>query len=106
MRIRFIKILPILVLTFRLKGGLNQIIFLFRFIFPVLVGGENFMLILCPLESNAFSYIGLAISNSFSLHEMLEILWLIIIGSCFKIVGGWFEFVFMYKGTLLGLRYG
>ena len=84
--------LPILDLTFLLKGGLNQVTFLFLFF--VLVGvflafGSNFNLCLYSLASRAAWYGGMAVIKISSLAEILESLFSIFLGRFLRIEGGW-----------------
>ena len=76
--------LPILVLTFLLKGGLNHVTFLFLVL--VLGGlslalGSNLSLCLKPLASRAAWYGGMAVVKISSLAETLESLFSIFLGT-------------------------
>ena len=84
-----------LVLTFKEKGGLYHIIFLFHFFFFSFI---NISLdLICenvsvkPLLLNAFLYVSFALLNMFSPQEMSEICLLTDFASSFKILGGWFD---------------
>ena len=39
-------------------------------------------------------------------HELLEIRLLIIAGICLMMLGGWFDWTWMYRASLLGFLYG
>ena len=85
---------PTFVLTFKEKGGLYHIIFLFLFFFSsllMLVRLSGLIYVnppVKPLFFNAFSYVIFALLNTFSLQEMSEIHLFIALGSFFKMLGG------------------
>ena len=85
------------VLTPRLKGGLNQIIFLlfslffFSFWLSLVCGGWYLSSWLWPLSFRAFWYIGFASLKLFSLLDIAESLLFMPIGICFIIDAGWFD---------------
>ena len=81
------------VLTLRLKGGLNHVIFLFQFRFLFFCAGCPMYSIpsAYPLANNALLYIGAASLNASSLDELVDTRRLIPAGSCFIMDGGWFE---------------
>ena len=80
--------LPIFVLTFKLKGGLNQITFLFRFRLVYLDGFSNFSVAWYPLFLSAVSYVILALLNSFLSQDKPEMRLLVINGNYLMIGGG------------------
>ena len=66
---------PMFVFTFLLYGGLNQIMFLVRFIFffPADVGSVYITSFLYPAAYNASLYTGASLSKTSLLHERLDI---------------------------------
>ena len=74
--------------TFKLKGGLNQITFLFRFGLVFWDGFSNFSVAWCQPFLSAVSYVILALLNSVSSQDKLEMRLLVIDGNCFMIDGG------------------
>ena len=87
---------PMLVLTFKERGGLNHMIFLllFRVCFsPSFFLYFNFSL--KPLLCSACSHVVFAASKMSWLHEVSVIRLLIGLCSSFKIFGGWFECLLM-----------
>ena len=75
-----------LTFTLELNGGLNHEMFLLRFL--LLGNGRvNLIFLLEPLVLSALLKSGAALSNHFLLHEILEIILLIMAG----IDGGWFD---------------
>ena len=101
-----INVLPMLVLTFWLKGGLNQIIL--RFLFRLLLASSfaYFIDVLNPLSFRAFSYSGFALLNSSSLQDKSDNRLFIIFGRSFIMVEGWFDFAWIYIGLLFGFLNG
>ena len=98
--------LPIFVLTFKLKGGLNQITYLFRFRLVFLDGFSNFSVAWYPLLLGAFSYVILALLNSVLSQYKHEMRLLVIDGSCLIIDGGWLDFESIYRGVLFSFLKG
>ena len=98
--------LPIFVLTFKLKGGLNQITSLFRFRLVFLDGFSNFSVAWYPLLLGAFSYVILALLNSVLSQYKHEMRLLVIDGSCLIIDGGWLDFESIYRGVLFSFLKG
>ena len=104
--------LPMFVLIFKLKGGLNQITFLFRFHLVLLAGFSNFNVVWYPLFLKAVSYvILLALLNSVSSRDKFEwlcwslmaIAWQLTVGDwnlnvcievCYSV--SWKESIFLY----------
>ena len=82
MSINLRKVFPMFVLMFLLKGGLNQImfLFLFRFFFGRL--GLNSRSAVCPEVLSAFSYSVLALLKISSIVELSDNLWLTDVGIC------------------------
>ena len=74
--------LPMFVLTFKLKGGLNQITFLFRFRLVFWDVFSNFSVAWYPLFLSAVSYVILALLNSVSSQDKLEMRLLVMDGNC------------------------
>ena len=93
--INFKNILPILVLTFLLNGGLNQITFRLLFLLVFTSVSAYDIDVLYPHSYNDFLYKSLALSNSSLLQDNSDKLLFIIFGRSFMIVEGWFDFVFM-----------
>ena len=87
---------PMLVSTFREKEGLSHITFLFLFIFGSLLWIFWWLnlayekISVKPLLFNAFSYVSVALLNTFLSQGMSEIRLSIDFRSSFKILGGWF----------------
>ena len=98
--------LPVFVLTFKLKGGLNHITFLFRFRFVFLDSFSNFSVVWYPLFLRAISYVILALLNSVLSQDKFEMCLLVIDGNCLIIDGGWLDFECMYRGVLFGFLKG
>ena len=94
------------VLTFKLKGGLNQITFLFRFRLVFWDVFSNFSVAWYPLFLSAVSYVILALLNSVSSQDRLEMRLLVIDGNCLMIDGGWLDFECIYRGVLFGFLKG
>ena len=90
-------------LTFKLKGGLNQITFLFRFHLVFWDGLREFH---CCLASCAVSYVILPFLNSVLSQDKFEMQLLVIDGNWLIIDGGWLDFEFMYRGALFGFLKG
>ena len=90
------------VLTFKLKGGLNQITFLFRFWLAFWDGFSNFSVAWYSLFWSAVLYVILALLNSVSSQDKLEMHLLVIDGNCLMIDGGWLDFECIYWGALFG----
>ena len=90
------------VLRFKLKGGLNQITFLFWFHFVFWDGFSNFSVAWYPLFLSAISYVVLALLNSVLSQDKLEMRLLIIDDNCLIIDGGWLDFECIYRGVLFG----
>ena len=80
--------LPMFVLTFKLKGGLNQITFLFRFRLVFWDVFSNFSVAWYPLFLSAVSYVILALLNSFLSQDKPEMRLLVINGNYLMIGGG------------------
>ena len=98
--------LPMFVLTFKLKGGLNKITFLFRFRLVFLDGFSNFSVAWYPLFLSAVSCVILALSNPVSSQDKLEMRLLVIDSNCLMIDGGWLDFECIYRGVLVGFLKG
>ena len=94
--------LPMFVLTFKLKGGLNQITFLFRFRLVFRDVFLNFTVALYPLFLRAVSYVILALLNLVSPQDKLEMRLLVIDGNCLMVDSGWLDFECTYRGGLFG----
>ena len=94
--------LPMLVLTFKLKGGLNQITFLFRFHLVFWNGFSNFSVAWYLPFLGAVWYVILALLNSFSSQNTLEMRLLVIGDNCLMINGGWLDFECIYRSLLFG----
>ena len=107
------NLFPTLVATFLLKGGLNQVMFLFLVFFlgsmwrgsfgpwfVLSVGfGEvvNFSSLLCPLSFSALLYGFAASSNNLESEELMESLNSIPFGRLFMIAGGWLLSLCIYS---------
>ena len=98
--------LPMFVLTFKLKCGLNQITFLFRFRLVFWNVFSNFSVALYPLFLSAVSYAILALLNSISSQDKLEMHLLVIDSNFLLIDGGWLDFECIYRGVLFGFLKG
>ena len=98
--------LAIFVLTFKLKGGLNHITFLFRFRFVFLDGFSNFSVVWYPLFLKAVSYVILALLNSVLSQGKFEMCLLVIDGNYLIIDGGWLDFECIYRSVLFGFLKG
>ena len=94
------------VLTFKLKGGLNEITFLFRFRLVFLDGFSNFSVAWYPLFLSAVLYVILALLSSVLSQDKLEMRLLVIDGYCFMIDDGWLDFECIYRGVLFGFLKG
>ena len=94
------------VLIFKLKGGLNQITFLFRFRLVFRNVFSNFSVALYPLFLSAVSYLILALLNLILSQDKLEMRLLVIGGNCLIIDGGWVDFECIYRGVLFGFLRG
>ena len=90
------------VLILKLKGGLNQITFLFRFRLIFWDGFSNLIVAWDPLFLSAVSYIILALLNLVPSHDMLEMRLLVIDGNCLMIDRGWLDFESIYRRVLFG----
>ena len=103
-----------LVLTFPLNGGLNQIIFLRLFfffdlvVFAVLawIPGLNFRVYAWPLLRSASWYCSAASLNASSSQEISESLLLIASGMFRIMLGGWLDLLCMYRGVVAGFENG
>ena len=91
-----------LALTFKLKGGLNQITFLFRFHLVFWNGFSNFSVAWYLPFLGAVWYVILALLNSFSSQNTLEMRLLVIDDNCLMINGGWLDFECTYRSLLFG----
>ena len=96
LRITLKNSLPMFILTFKLKGGLNQITFLFRFQLVFWDVFSNFSFAWYPLFLSAVSYLILALLNSVSSQDKLEMRLLVIDGNSFMTDGGWMDFECIY----------
>ena len=94
--------LTMFVFTFRLKGGLNQIIFRFllRFV-PLLLVGWYVSLWWYPLFCSAVWYGGAIVLNTPWLHEISESRLFMLMGMFLIMAGGWLDLVWTYCGMLL-----
>ena len=82
-------------------------IFRFRCVLLVAAGSGSYLILsLYPLAFRASLYCGAAWSKISLLDEISLILLLMLRGSCFLMLGGWLELVWMYSGLSLGFRYG
>ena len=81
MSINLRKVFPMFVLMFLLKGGLNQIMFLFLFRFFGQLG-LNSRSAVCPEVLSAFSYSVFALLKISSFAELSDNLWLTDVGIC------------------------
>ena len=96
----FTNSLPMFVLTFKLRGRLNQITFLFRFRLVLWNGFSNFIVAWYPHKIlSAVSYVILALLSSVSSQDKLEMRFLVIDGNCLMIDGGWLDFECIYTGA-------
>ena len=92
---------PVLLFTFKEKGGLNHMIFLLLFHFSSFRVCSSLSLFLYfnsslkPLLRSTCSYVIFAASKISWLHEISVIRLLTALGSSFKIFGGWFECLMM-----------
>ena len=93
-------------LTFKLKGGLNQITFLFRFCLAFWEVFPNFSAAWYPLFLSAVSYVILALLNPVSSQDKLEVHLLVIDGNSLMIDGGQLDFECIYRGALFGFLKG
>ena len=98
--------LPAFVLTFKLKGGLNQITFLFRFRLVFWDVFSNFSVAWHPLFLSAISYVILALLNLVSSQDKLEMRLLVIDGNSLMIDDRWVDFERIYGGVLFGFLKG
>ena len=94
------------VLTFKLKGGLNQITFLFRFRLVFWDVFSNFSVAWYPLFLGAVSYVILALLSSVSSQYKLEMHSLVTDGNCLIVDSGWLDFECIYRGALFGFLKG
>ena len=94
------------ILTFKLKNGLNQIIFLFRFRLAFWDVFSNFSVAWYPRFLSAVSYVILALLNSVLSQDKLEMHLLVIDGNCLMIDGGWLDFECIYISVLFGFLKG
>ena len=78
LRISLKNSLPIFVLTFKLKGGLNQITFLFRFRLVFWDGFSNFSVAWYAMFLSAVLYVVLPLLNSVLSQDKLEMRLLVI----------------------------
>ena len=97
---------PMIVLTFKLKGGLNQFTFLFRFHLVLWDAFSNFSVAWYPLFLGAASYVILALLSSVSSQYKLEMRSLVIDGNCLMVDSEWLDFEFIYRGALFGFLKG
>ena len=88
--------LPMFVLTFKVKRGLNQVTFLYRFPIVFWDGFSNFSAAWYPLFLSAISYVILALLNSVLSQDRLEIRLLVIDGNYLMIDCGWLDFECIY----------
>ena len=88
------------ILTFKLKSGLNQIIFLFRFRLAFWDVFSNFSVAWYPRFLSAVSYVILALLNSVLSQDKLEMHLLVIDGNCLMIDRGCLDFECIYRGPL------
>ena len=72
--------LPMFVLTFMLKGGLNQITFLFQFRLVFCDDFSNFSVAWYPLFLSTVSYVVLALLKSVLSQDKLDMRLLVIVG--------------------------
>ena len=92
---------PVLVFTLKGKNGLNHIIFLLLFPFSLFLVCSLLSLLLYfssslkPLLHSSCLDVLFAVSKISWLHEISAIRLLIALGSCFEILGGWFECLLM-----------
>ena len=93
--VNFKTILPILVLTFWLNGGLNQIMFQLQFLLVFASVWAYDIDVLYPLPCNDFSYKSFALSNSSLLENNSDNLLFFIFARSFVILEEWFDFAFM-----------
>ena len=102
------KRIAMLVLTYLLYRGLNQITFLFwLFFFLCSFRALYFRFtFLYPLPFKAFSYSGLAELKTCLLQELLVNLSSTESGRCLIISGGWFEEIWMYIKLSFGFLQG
>ena len=98
--------LPMFIFTFKLKGGLNQITLLFRFRLVFWDGFSNFSVAWYTLFLSVVSYVILALLNSVSSQDKLEMSLLVIDGNCLMIGGGWLEFECIYRCVLFDFLIG
>ena len=94
------------VLTFKLKGGLNQITILFQFRLVFWDDFSSFSVAWYPLFLSAVSYIILALLNFVSSQDKLEMHLLVTDGNCLMIDSGWLDFKCIYRGVLFGFLKG
>ena len=92
--------------TFKLKGELNQVTFLFQFRLVFWDGFSNFSAAWYQPFLSAVSYVILALLNSVSSQDKLEMRLLLIDGNCLMIDGGWLDFECIYRGVLFGFLKG
>ena len=98
--------LSMFVLTFKLKGGLNQITFLFQFCLVFWDSFLDFSVAWHSLFLSAVSYAIFALLNSVLLQDKLEMRLLVIDGNCLMIDGRWLDFVCIYRCALFGFIKG
>ena len=91
---------PMFVLTFKLKGGLNQISILFRFRLVFWDGFSNFSVAWYPLFLSAALYVILPLLKPVSSQDKLEMRLLVIDVNCLMIDDWWLEFECICKGAL------
>ena len=94
------------VLTFKLKGWLNQITFLFRFRLVFWDGFSNFSVVSYPLFLSGVSYVILALLNSVSSQDKFEMCVLVIDGNFLIIDSKWLDFECIYRGMVFGFLKG
>ena len=110
--INYKNIFATFVFTFKLKGGLNQIIFcvlllvLFCLSFLVLLGCVHFSFALWPHFFSASSWSGFDCSNISALEEFLDNFSLMVWVRCFIICGGWFDELLIYVRLSFNFWYG
>ena len=99
------KLLPMLVETLMLYGGLNHMIFLFLFLFLLiflLKSGLNFNFIFKRLESTLL-WRSLELASTDLPDDNLLIQREILSGKFSVLLGGWFNFTLIHSGILPGL---
>ena len=85
-----------------MKGGLNQITFLFWFRLEFWNVFSNFSVAWYPMFLSAVSYVILALLNLISSLDKLEMHLLVIDDNSLMIDDGWLDFECIYRGVLFG----